>query len=606
MKQKILRWMLLPLLAALLLVCMPVTGASAAAAPETDSDLVSPYVADTKLIGAPTVVFDLQKSSDMTRFPDDRGRSPSNIILRLNDRGEVVGAGGQAIGDLYDVYGSLSHRVIPIVSVSSEAAADCFIGFMQSRLNVLDIAVHSTDASLVKRVREALPSVRGIVEYTEVGESLYPIVKESTEAGAMVVILPQKAADAATVSYLQARFKTVWVRAESGGYGDLCECIYGGGYGIVTNDFTAAYEALEKQEKGYTRNIFNVAHRAVPNLFNENSLGGIRAAMESGVTHLELDGHLTKDKHIVVIHDDTIDSMTNGSGTIERMTLEEIRSFELDVKQPHEKVPTFEEVLDLIKQLNAELKTDVVLVFEIKDNQKDFVENMKRILDEKQFYENIVIITFENTEHQLQALSEQVPQIPTANLDSISATNFARNLAKINTYRTGMDMSTGNYSAAYERTLIDHGFVGWFWTYSAAKDVFAAAEKGIVGVTNNSAECYGKQIRYVYGDDVKDAAEEDVPAVGAKIALKAVDYAGKISEVEGKVQYTEETAEGWRCFATFTEELPDGGSRLVYARAVNYLRPEAKSGGCGGVIGLGGGALSAVLLLGAALLSRKK
>lgn len=586
------------------LFLLPVSPVRASAAAERDTALVTPYQAETALVAPPTVVYEPKTAADFETLPaDGAGRSPANVILRLNGKGEVVAEDGSAVGELLDVYRKLDRKIIPVVSVSDDAGANAFINFMSDELEVLDIAVHSRRVSLVKKVREALPSVRGIVEYAEL-EDRYTAVKESTEAGAMVLVLPQAVADAETVAYFQARFKTVWVRAESASKGDLCDCVFGGAYGVVTEDYGKAYDLLKELPAGYSRNIFNVGHRALPNIYNENSLGGIRGAVEAGVTHLELDGHLTKDKRIVIIHDDTINGATNGTGTIENMTLDEIRQYDLDLKTPHEKVPTFEEVIDLIKELNKARETHVVLLFEIKDNQKDFVEYMKKILDEKDFYEDIVIITFQNTEKQLDALKEQVPMIPTANLDSMSLTAWNGAMAALNGYHAGVSLSNSLYSKNYDRLLADHGFIGWFWTYAAERDVLNAAKQGVAGVTTNSAECYGDGIRYVYGTDVGDAGEEDIPAVGAAIALTAVNYRGETREVQGKVTYVEETEEGWRCFATYEDTFKDGTGRLIFARGVNYLRPEQKKG-CGGVIGIGGGA-AVLLLAGAALLCKKK
>ena len=41
-----------------------------------------------------------------------------------------------------------------------------------------------------------------------------------------------------------------------------------------------------------------------------------RLAVESGAGGLELDVHLTRDGHVVVIHDSTLDRTTNGAGAV--------------------------------------------------------------------------------------------------------------------------------------------------------------------------------------------------------------------------------------------------------------------------------------------------
>jgi glycerophosphoryl diester phosphodiesterase len=50
--------------------------------------------------------------------------------------------------------------------------------------------------------------------------------------------------------------------------------------------------------------------------------------VEAGAGGLELDVHMTRDGHIVVIHDATVDRTTNGSGAVSEMTLDELRRFD--------------------------------------------------------------------------------------------------------------------------------------------------------------------------------------------------------------------------------------------------------------------------------------
>jgi glycerophosphoryl diester phosphodiesterase len=89
-----------------------------------------------------------------------------------------------------------------------------------------------------------------------------------------------------------------------------------------------------------------IAHRGGPINAPENTLAAFRNAITLGVDWLEFDVQMTKDGALVVIHDETVDRTTNGTGAVRDLTLEEIRS--LDAGQG-EKVPTFEEVVQLAK-----------------------------------------------------------------------------------------------------------------------------------------------------------------------------------------------------------------------------------------------------------------
>lgn len=89
-----------------------------------------------------------------------------------------------------------------------------------------------------------------------------------------------------------------------------------------------------------------MAHRGGPKYAPENTLGAFRNAIDQGADGLEFDVQMTKDGALVVIHDETVDRTTDGSGAVRDLTLEQIRA--LDAGQG-EKVPTFEEVVELAK-----------------------------------------------------------------------------------------------------------------------------------------------------------------------------------------------------------------------------------------------------------------
>src|SRR3712207_4614438 len=88
----------------------------------------------------------------------------------------------------------------------------------------------------------------------------------------------------------------------------------------------------------------NVGHRGASHRYPENTLAAFRAALEAGAGGLELDVHLTRDGHPVVVHDATVDRTTDGFGAVSGMTLEAVRR--LGVGGTGERVPTLREVLD--------------------------------------------------------------------------------------------------------------------------------------------------------------------------------------------------------------------------------------------------------------------
>ena len=72
----------------------------------------------------------------------------------------------------------------------------------------------------------------------------------------------------------------------------------------------------------------NFAHRGASLRAPENTLEAFRLAARSGAGGLELDVHMTSDGGIVVIHDDSVDRTTEGTGLVRRMTLQELQSLD--------------------------------------------------------------------------------------------------------------------------------------------------------------------------------------------------------------------------------------------------------------------------------------
>ncbi|MEA5027366.1 MAG: glycerophosphodiester phosphodiesterase [Sphaerochaeta associata] len=71
-----------------------------------------------------------------------------------------------------------------------------------------------------------------------------------------------------------------------------------------------------------------VAHRGDSAHFPENTLPAFESACKMGVDVIETDVHLSKDGHLVIWHDPTLDRNTDGSGSVEEHTLEELKAFD--------------------------------------------------------------------------------------------------------------------------------------------------------------------------------------------------------------------------------------------------------------------------------------
>ena len=91
---------------------------------------------------------------------------------------------------------------------------------------------------------------------------------------------------------------------------------------------SAAIDLLRSKEP--TDYVWVAAHRADCVYAPENSLEALEHALFFGSDIIETDARITKDGHIVIMHDYTVDRMTDGTGTISEMTLDEIKKLRLN------------------------------------------------------------------------------------------------------------------------------------------------------------------------------------------------------------------------------------------------------------------------------------
>jgi glycerophosphoryl diester phosphodiesterase len=106
-----------------------------------------------------------------------------------------------------------------------------------------------------------------------------------------------------------------------------------------------------------------IAHRGSSAYAPENTLAAFQLAAEQQADAIELDVDLTRDGHVVVMHDAAIDRTTDGSGYVGDLTLTEIRQADAgawkDAAFKGERVPLLEEVLEAVGQqllINVEIK----------------------------------------------------------------------------------------------------------------------------------------------------------------------------------------------------------------------------------------------------------
>jgi glycerophosphoryl diester phosphodiesterase len=117
---------------------------------------------------------------------------------------------------------------------------------------------------------------------------------------------------------------------------------------------------------------FVLGHRGASHAAPQNTLAAFRKAADVGADGIELDVHLSRDGVPVVIHNNSVDSTTDGTGLVRELTLAQLKALDASAHfEPPcsdaapftgERIPTLEEVL-------AEVGARVLVNIELKAAQ---------------------------------------------------------------------------------------------------------------------------------------------------------------------------------------------------------------------------------------------
>jgi glycerophosphoryl diester phosphodiesterase len=123
------------------------------------------------------------------------------------------------------------------------------------------------------------------------------------------------------------------------------------------------------------------AHRGASAYAPENTLAAFRLALEQKADAIELDAKLTADREVVVIHDQSVDRTTDGSGRVGKMSLAQLR--QLDAGSHFapafqgERIPTLVEVFEAVGEqifINVELTNYASVTDSLPEKVADLVD----------------------------------------------------------------------------------------------------------------------------------------------------------------------------------------------------------------------------------------
>lgn len=171
-------------------------------------------------------------------------------------------------------------------------------------------------------------------------------------------------------------------------------------HGDTTSAFiknaTQDNKLISNNNKTNKRNIKYIGHRGLRGMAPENTIPAFELAGQCGLWGTECDIQVTADGEWVLMHDDTVDRMTNGIGNVSCFTLKEIQTLKIDSgsninKYSNVRIPTLKEYLKICKNFT------LIPVIEIKaaEYSQNNYDSLIKTLQETGFLETVIIISFD-------------------------------------------------------------------------------------------------------------------------------------------------------------------------------------------------------------------
>lgn len=264
--------------------------------------------------------------------------------------------------------------------------------------------------------------------------------------------------------------------------------------GTVTGPDAKEFVGLAEGEITASDNVIGINHRGwyeAP----ENTLSAYRESAKQGFKYVECDVQFTVDGVAVLLHDDTIDRTSNGSGAISQLTYEQVLQYDFSYDDNDtsvdfstyrgEKIPTFAEFIALCKEL--ELHPYIEIKGSITDEQ---AQQLVQIVSDAGMLDNVSWLSFSET-----ALVKIVSLDQTARIVWVITNTDATKLAANNVPFAQKNLMTGKNVVAFDLwhtlakqdvcdLLQSHGILLEVWTVNDT-DAILQLNSYVSGVTSD-------------------------------------------------------------------------------------------------------------------------
>lgn len=159
-----------------------------------------------------------------------------------------------------------------------------------------------------------------------------------------------------------------------------------------------------------------IAHQGGGGLWPGNTLFAFQRAVEMGVDVLEMDLHITADGVLVLMHDETVDRTTDGSGSIEEMTLAELKTLDAGYDWSPDDGKTFPfRGQGITAATLEEMFTafpGMPMNIEIKKTQRDMAEPFCALI--RQFGKENEVLVASFHDERMQSFRQTCPEVATS------------------------------------------------------------------------------------------------------------------------------------------------------------------------------------------------
>jgi glycerophosphoryl diester phosphodiesterase len=225
-----------------------------------------------------------------------------------------------------------------------------------------------------------------------------------------------------------------------------------------------------------------VAHRGDPMSKPQNTKSSFLSALAYDIDMIETDVNMTRDGHLVVIHDQIVDFTSNGKGEVAGYTLAEIRRLDfgswMGQSFAGEHIMTLQEILDLVAE------RDVALNIEIKNGPRMYEgieEKVVATVKDRGAVDRVIVSSFDHS--AIKNVKEIAPRVlcgilfSGAFIDPITPARLA-----------GADGLHPEYSWVREELVSAARAAGLFvnvWTVDSEQQIRRMADIGVSGIISN-------------------------------------------------------------------------------------------------------------------------